>query len=93
MKRIVLFLSVLAIPLMLTVAAHSVKYQGRSVIDTKVGLPFVVDEYSTDGINGPIVYSKYHIENEVLNYLFYLVITVLVVKLAIRQTKSKAKTT
>lgn len=90
MKRKVLFVCILVIPIVLTIAAGSIKHQTRSAIDIEKGWPFVVSEYSTDGANGPIVRSQHYTENTALNYLFYLVVTLLVLTPAL-YTKRKAK--
>jgi hypothetical protein len=90
MRKVILIFCAFIIAGLLTVAAASIE-RHTSVINYEKGWPLTTNKRSTDGIKGPVVYSVSYIENEVLNYLFYLLISLLALGLVSKMANSLRK--
>jgi hypothetical protein len=93
MRRVVLVLGSLSIAGILTIATASIARR-VSNIDYEKGWPLTTSRYSTDGVNGPIVYVSSPSPDPInltLNYLFYLFIAALLVGFTLKMRGSSVK--
>jgi hypothetical protein len=91
MKRTPLIICIVFLALILTDASSFIVHK-KSDINYDKGWPFTTSTYSTDGINGQVVYESSPIPDPYklfLNFIFYLLIVSLFGGLASKTMKHK----
>jgi hypothetical protein len=81
MKRTTLVVCIVLLALILTDASSFIVHR-KSDINYEKGWPFTTSAYSTDGINGQVVYESSPIPDPYklfLNFIFYLLVSCIVV--------------